>query len=263
MAGHVVVNNLGVSFTGKDKTIWAVKDVSLEVKSREFVSLVGVSGCGKSTVINSIAGFVPPTVGEVTVDNQPITEPNSRRGVVFQSFVLFPWKTVRENIAFGPRSRDVDEKVITGSVDQYLTLMGLMKFADHYPQQLSGGMRQRVALARVLINDPDVLLMDEPFGALDAQTRIFMQEVVLNLWESTHKSVLFVTHDIDEAVFLSDRVYVMTAAPGSIKSVYNIELERPRHADIRLDQKFLYYKKELYEAIREESQKVLGPLPTF
>ncbi|MEW8563770.1 MAG: ABC transporter ATP-binding protein, partial [Candidatus Thiodiazotropha sp.] len=245
MAGHVVVKNLGISFTGKDKTIWAVKDVSLEVTSREFVSLVGVSGCGKSKVINSIAGFVPPTVGEVTVDNQPITEPNSRRGVVFQSFVLFPWKTVFENIAFGPRSRDVDEKAITESVDQYLKLMGLMKFADHYPQQLSGGMRQRVALARVLINDPDVLLMDEPFGALDAQTRIFMQEVVLNLWESTHKSVLFVTHDIDEAVFLSDRVYVMTAAPGSIKSVYDIELERPRHADIRLDQKFLLYKKEL------------------
>ncbi|MES9994275.1 MAG: ABC transporter ATP-binding protein [Candidatus Thiodiazotropha sp.] len=263
MAGHVVVENLGVSFTGKDKTIWAVKDVSLEVKSREFVSLVGVSGCGKSTVINSIAGFVPPTVGDVTVDNQPITEPNSRRGVVFQSFVLFPWKTVRENIAFGPHSRGVDEKVITQSVDQYLKLMGLMNFADHYPQQLSGGMRQRVALARVLINDPDVLLMDEPFGALDAQTRIFMQEVVLNLWESTHKSVLFVTHDIDEAVFLSDRVYVMTAAPGSIKSVYDIELERPRGAEIRLDPKFLDYKRELYEEIREESQKVLGPLPLF
>ncbi len=261
MPGHIEITNLSVSFD--DTRNWAVKDLSIEVKPREFVSLVGVSGCGKSTVLNCVAGFVHPTAGSVSVDNIIVKEPHPHRGVVFQSFVLFPWKTVWENIAFGPRAMNVDEKKLKEDVDRYTNIMGLSKFAQHYPQQLSGGMQQRVAIARVLVNNPDVLLMDEPFGALDAQTRVFMQETVTNLWESTHKSILFITHDIEEAVFLSDRVYVMTASPGSIKAEFTIDLERPRLPEIRMNKKFLDYKKELYDVIKEESEKVLGEPPKF
>jgi NitT/TauT family transport system ATP-binding protein/sulfonate transport system ATP-binding protein len=215
-------------FVMGDDEIEALARIDLAIGKGEFVCLIGASGCGKSTLLRIIAGFEEPTAGEILVHDKAITGPGSDRGMVFQEYALFPWMTVRENIAFGPRQRGLDKKGIDAIADEYLKMVGLERFEDRFPSQLSGGMKQRVAIARVLANDADILLMDEPFGALDALTREQMQRELLEIWERTRVTVVFVTHSVEEAVLLADRVVVMTAGPGRIEADVPIDLSRPR-----------------------------------
>jgi len=209
-------------------TVEALGRVNLTIDKGEFVCLIGASGCGKSTLLRIIAGFEQPTAGQIALYEQPVTGPGSDRGMVFQDYALFPWMTVRENISFGPRQKGMAKKYVAEITDEYLRMVGLEKFADRYPQQLSGGMKQRVAIARVLANECELLLMDEPFGALDAITRESLQLELLEIWARTGVTVIFVTHSVEEAVLLSDRVVVMTAGPGRVEADIAIELERPR-----------------------------------
>src|SRR5215470_17214313 len=211
-----------------DGEIEALARVDLTIARGEFVCLIGASGCGKSTLLRIVAGFEEPTNGEVTVHGRPVTGPGSDRGMVFQDYALFPWMTVRQNIAFGPRQRGLLRTEIAAIADEFVKLVGLERFADRYPSQLSGGMKQRVAIARVLANNADILLMDEPFGALDALTREQLQRELLQIWARTGVTVIFVTHSVEEAVLLSDRVVVMSAGPGRIASDIAIDLPRPR-----------------------------------
>ena len=208
--------------------VQALRSVNLTIRKGEFVCLIGASGCGKSTLLRIIAGFEQPTSGQISLYEKAISGPGSDRGMVFQDYALFPWMTVRENIAFGPRQKGLAKQVIGNITDEYLNMVGLEKFADRYPLQLSGGMKQRVAIARVLANECELLLMDEPFGALDALTRESLQQELLEIWARTHVTVIFVTHSVEEAVLLSDRVVVMTAGPGRIEADIAIELARPR-----------------------------------
>jgi ABC-type nitrate/sulfonate/bicarbonate transport system ATPase subunit len=206
----------------------ALRDINLTVRRSEFVCIVGPSGCGKSTFLNLIAGFDRPSRGELRLGEEPITRPGADRGVVFQEHALFPWLTVRQNVAFGPSVRHVPRARADPHVDRYLALVGLSSFAAMYPDQLSGGMRQRAAIARALVNDPEILLMDEPFGALDLLTRESLQKELARIWMETGKTVVFVTHSIDEAVLLGDRVVVFSAHPGRIVEEIKITVARPR-----------------------------------
>ncbi len=233
----------------------AVDDLHLEVADREFVCLLGPSGCGKSTALNTVAGFLKPTEGSMLVDDRPVSGPGPDRGVVFQDANIFPWLTVEKNIAFGPSLHGIRGQEISGRVSELIERVGLRGFEKHLPLELSGGMRQRVGLARTLINDPSVLLMDEPFGALDAQTRIIMQELLLELWERDRKTVLFVTHDIDEALLLGDRVVVMSSRPGRVKEVLSVDLPRPRSYEITSDPVFAQMRRHLLQELHSESQR--------
>jgi NitT/TauT family transport system ATP-binding protein len=215
-------------FATSDDEIEALARIDLAIPHGEFVCLIGASGCGKSTLLRIVAGFEEPTTGEVLVRGKPITGPGSDRGMVFQDYALFPWMTVRQNIGFGPRQRGLLRSEITSIADEFIRLVGLERFADRYPNQLSGGMKQRVAIARVLANDAAILLMDEPFGALDALTREQLQHELLQIWARTRVTVIFVTHSVEEAVLLADRVLVMSAGPGRIVNDLRIELSRPR-----------------------------------
>ena len=231
----------------------ALSQVDLNIGDKEFVCLLGPSGCGKSTLLNVIAGFLKPTAGTVLLDGRPITGPGPDRGVVFQEPTLFPWLTALENVTFGPRMRHQPAGQYTANAHEVLRLVGLEGFERHLPRSLSGGMRQRVALARVLVANPQVLLMDEPFGALDAQTRTIMQELVLKIWERDQKTALFITHDVEEAIFLADRVVVMTARPGRIKREVPITLPRPRTLDLITKPEFMEVKRMLLGIIRKEA----------
>ncbi|HWK45927.1 MAG TPA: ABC transporter ATP-binding protein [Stellaceae bacterium] len=217
--------------TGKGGTVLALDAITARIGDGEFVSIVGPSGCGKSTLLYIVGGFVPATSGQIVVQGKPITGPGPDRGPVFQEFALFPWKTVRENIRFGLTEQKVPRAEADARVDELLDLVHLRKYADLYPKELSGGMKQRVAIARTLAYRPRTLLMDEPFGALDAHTRALLQDELLQIWERERKTVLFITHGVDEAVYLSDRVLVMSAAPGSLKADIRIDLPRPRRRE--------------------------------
>jgi NitT/TauT family transport system ATP-binding protein len=206
----------------------ALAPVDLAIPRGEFVCMIGASGCGKSTLLRIIAGFEEPTTGEVAIDGKPVTGPGSDRGMVFQDYALFPWMTVRQNISFGPRQRHLAREEIDKTTDEFVRMVGLERFADRYPNQLSGGMKQRVAIARVLANNANILLMDEPFGALDALTREQLQNELLQIWKRTGVTTIFVTHSVEEAVLLADRVLVMSAGPGRIDSDFRIDLPRPR-----------------------------------
>ncbi|HET6622259.1 MAG TPA: ABC transporter ATP-binding protein [Dongiaceae bacterium] len=236
----------------KGGTVVALDDVTFSVEPNEFTVIVGPSGCGKSSLLYLIGGLHEPTAGSIALSGKPVRGPGPDRGMVFQSFTLFPWLTVRENIAFGLRQKSLPQPEISAIVERYIRDVGLTEFADAHPKQLSGGMKQRVALARAMANDPEMLLMDEPFGSLDSQTRMVMQELLLTIWEQQHKTVLFVTHDIDEAILLGDRVIVMTARPGRIKSDIPISLPRPRNPDIVLSQGFLAIKRAILDLLHEE-----------
>ncbi|MCC7274378.1 MAG: ABC transporter ATP-binding protein [Alphaproteobacteria bacterium] len=231
----------------------ALEPIDITVADNDFVAILGPSGCGKSTLLRIVAGLDRPTAGRVAVDGVPVERPGADRGMVFQSYTLFPWLTVRENIGFGPRERGVGEAQRRAIADALMAKVGLAGFADHYPRMLSGGMQQRAALARALANDPKILLLDEPFGALDHQTRALMQELLLSVWEADRKTVLFVTHDIEEAVFMANRVLVMTARPGRIKSEVTVPLPHPRHWRMKTMPEFARLKEQLTEAIREET----------
>ena len=243
----LVVDGVSKVFAGKTRTE-ALERTELAVADNDFICILGPSGCGKSTLLRIVAGLESPTTGRVLLDGQPVERPGPDRGMVFQSYTLFPWLTVRQNILFGTRARpDVAEKLIQQ--------VGLRGFEDHHPRMLSGGMQQRTALARALANDPKILLLDEPFGALDNQTRALMQELLLGVWEADRKTVLFVTHDIDEAIFMANRVAVMSARPGHIKCELKIELPHPRHYKMKTSPEFSDCKARLTEEIRVEAMK--------
>jgi NitT/TauT family transport system ATP-binding protein len=256
--GLIQIRNLGVVFGANGTAVEAVKDVSLDVQPGEFVSLIGPSGCGKSTLLNIVAGFVKPTAGEAHLDGTPIRNPGSDRGVVFQQYSLFPWASVRKNVEFGLKMQGVSASKRETTARTLLGLSGLLAFENHYPDQLSGGMKQRVGIVRALATSPQVLLMDEPFGALDAQTRVVMQEILTNMWQQFRISVLFITHDIEESIFLSDRIYVMTARPGRIKAEITVPLPRPRTAEMTYGAEFIGIVQRLKALIREESLAAMG-----
>src|SRR6202047_4762962 len=225
---QVVIRGVTKRFPVADGDIEALARIDTAIRQREFVCLIGASGCGKSTMLRIVAGFGDPPTGGVLVDGKPITGPGSDRGMVFQDYALFPWMTVRKNVAFGPRQRQLPHGEVDRIAGEYVKLVGLERFADRYPSQLSGGMKQRVAIARVLANDASILLMDEPFGALDALTREQLQNELMQIWSRTGVTAIFVTHSVEEAVLLADRVLVMTAGPGRIDSDFRIDLARPR-----------------------------------
>ena len=224
----LTVRGVTKRFAVGDDEVEALAPVDLTIPQGEFVCLIGASGCGKSTLLRNIAGFEEPSTGEASIDGKAITGPGSDRGMVFQDYALFPWMTVRQNISFGPRQRRLPREEIDKTTDEFVRMVGLSRFADRYPSQLSGGMKQRVAIARVLANNANILLMDEPFGALDALTREQLQHELLQIWTRTGVTTIFVTHSVEEAVLLADRVLVMSAGPGRIDSDFRIELARPR-----------------------------------
>jgi NitT/TauT family transport system ATP-binding protein len=257
-SGHVQVQNLGIVFKSGKEAVQAVSDASIHVLPGEFVSLIGPSGCGKSTLLNAVAGFIQPTSGSILLDAQPIDGPGSERGVVFQQYSLFPWLSVRKNVEFGLQMQGVSPRERETRARTLLGLAGLLSFENHYPDQLSGGMKQRVGIVRALATSPQVLLMDEPFGALDAQTRVVMQEILTNMWQQLRLSVLFITHDIDEAIFLSDRIYVMTARPGRIKAELKVDLPRPRTPEMMALPQFTHMVQHIRALIRLESLAAMG-----
>jgi len=224
----LAVRGVTKRFAIGDDEIEALSRVDVSIAAGEFVCMIGASGCGKSTLLRIVAGFEEPTAGSVTVQGKPVNGPGSDRGMVFQDFALFPWMSVRQNIGFGPRQRQMPRQEVQAIADEFVRLVGLERFADRYPSQLSGGMKQRVAIARVLANNATILLMDEPFGALDALTREQLQRELLQIWARTGVTIIFVTHSVEEAVLLADRVLVMSAGPGRIENDIKINLSRPR-----------------------------------
>lgn len=252
--GDIRLDGVSMQFSRDGVETTALEAVDLGIKPGEFVSLLGPSGCGKSTLLNLVAGILKPTAGAVHIDGVPVVEPNPTCNVVFQQHSLFPWMRVIENVAFGPRM--LGHANPEGVARSFLSLVGLERFARSYPAALSGGMQQRVAIARALATYPPVLLMDEPFGALDAQTRSIMQEELLKIWAQFRTTVLFVTHDVDEAIFLSDRIIVMRTQPGAVKEEIFVDLPRPRTPAMMLSDRFTALRGRVLNLIREETLKV-------
>ena len=251
-ASHISVTGVGKTFNAGAREVLALQDINLEIASGQFTCLLGPSGCGKSTLLNAIAGFALPTCGTITADAKVVTEPGPERGMVFQEYALFPWMTVQANIAFGLEIKGLPKAQIEARVAGLLGQLGLTDFGQRYPKDLSGGMRQRVAIARVLALDPPILLMDEPFGALDALTRRTLQDELLRIWADLKKTVIFVTHSIEEALYLADRVIVMTYRPGTVKRDIMVKLARPRDPSAP---EFNGLKRELNELVMEEQQR--------
>ena len=252
MKGSLSIQDVTLTYGKGEKSVLALDGISFEVKPNEFTVIVGPSGCGKSSLLYIAAGLHEATSGSILASGKRVEAPGADRGMVFQSYTLFPWLTVRRNVEYGPRRKGMAAPERNKLVDHYLNEVGLTAFADHYPKQLSGGMMQRVAIARALANDPDILLMDEPFGALDSQTRHTMQKLLLRVWEHSHKTVAFVTHDIDEAILLGDRVIVMTARPGKLKADIRIDIPRPRNPDVELEPDFIALKRRILNELRDE-----------
>ncbi|POH58510.1 ABC transporter ATP-binding protein [Arthrobacter glacialis] len=241
--------NLRKEFTLSGTTFTALNGVNLDIADGEFVTVVGPSGCGKSTMLNAAAGLLDPSSGRVMVDDREVDGPSTRTGVIFQQYALFPWLTVRKNVEFGLELKKVPAKERRVIVDHYLELVGLTRFADALPKELSGGMKQRCAIARAYAVNPEILLMDEPFGALDALTRVHMQEQLLETWTKERRTVMFVTHDVDESVFLASRVIVMAARPGRIFKEIKIDLPYPRTEEMRLSDEFTRLRAQVWEAV--------------
>jgi NitT/TauT family transport system ATP-binding protein len=250
--GSLSVESVSLTYGAGQKSVLALDKISFEVRPNEFTVIVGPSGCGKSSLLYLAAGLTDTTAGSISASGRRVEGPGADRGMVFQSYTLFPWLTVRNNVEYGLRRKGMAPEERRVIVDRYLHEIGLTAFADYYPKQLSGGMMQRVAIARALANDPDILLMDEPFGALDSQTRHTMQKLLLKVWEHSQKTVAFVTHDIDEAILLGDRVIVMTARPGKVKADIAITIPRPRHPDIALEPEFIALKRQIIAELRDE-----------
>lgn len=248
----ILVKNVHKVFQSDSGDVIALKDINLEIKDGQFVCLLGPSGCGKSTLLNAIAGFSLPTTGEITVNNKKVTEPGPDRGMVFQEYALFPWMSVADNITFGLRIKKEDPKKIKTKLDELLAMLKLTEFKDRYPKDLSGGMRQRVAIARVLALDSPIMLMDEPFGALDALTRRSLQDELLKVWYEYKKTIIFVTHSIEEAIYLADRIVVMSYRPGTVKKDIMVEMPRLRNPT---SPEFNALKKELSELVMTEQMR--------
>jgi sulfonate transport system ATP-binding protein len=253
--GLIEIDRVSIVFGVGRHAHRAIEETSIRIEPGEFVCLLGPSGCGKSTLLNAVAGYVKPNAGQVQVDGEPITRPGPDRGMVFQQYSLFPWKTVKENVAFGPKMAGQSSISAESVANTFLDMVGLTRFGSRYPAELSGGMQQRVGIARALANYPRVLLMDEPFGALDAQTRLMMQENLLKIWNEFGTTVLFVTHDVDEAIFLADRVLIMSAGPGRIIADLQVPLPRPRESEMTADTAFVELKRQCLSHIRAESLK--------
>ncbi len=252
-----VKNNAGIA-----EDMLALDNFDLEVRDGEFLALLGPSGCGKSTFLNILAGLAGYNGGTVAIDGRPVADAKLNRGVVFQSYALFPWRTVLENVEIGLEIRGVGKRERQDAARRYLALVGLESFANRHPHQLSGGMKQRVAIARSLAYEPDILLMDEPFAALDAQTRELLQLELLRIWEQSSRTIVFVTHSIDEAIFLADRVAVMTARPGRTKEIMEIDLPRPRTEEARNSSHFADLRQYAWSLIKDEvraAQEIAGP----
>jgi len=245
------------AFDTRRGELCALQDFSLKIHQGEVVCIVGASGCGKSTFLNIMAGFIAPSSGRILLDGREIVGIEPRCGMIFQDYALFPWLTVRDNVAFGPRMKGAGTKQRHRQAQRWIDMVGLKGFEDAYPGELSGGMQQRVALSRALANEPDVLLCDEPFAALDAMTRQIMQQELLKIVQESGKTVLFITHSIDEALILSDRLIVMSARPGRVKAVYDNDLPRPRMLDVQITRRFLELKREVWDLVQEE---VMGSL---
>jgi NitT/TauT family transport system ATP-binding protein len=252
MTAHIVIDHVSKVFDGDGRRMVALQDITLEIPHGQFVCLLGPSGCGKSTLLNAVAGFAPPTSGRVLADGVPVAGPGPERGMVFQEYALFPWMTVEQNVGFGLEIKGMARAQIAARVGELLTLLSLEDFAKRYPKDLSGGMRQRVAIARVLALDSPILLMDEPFGALDALTRRNLQDELLRLWAELKKTVIFVTHSIEEAIYLADRIVVMTYRPGTIKRDMLVDLPRLRDPAAP---EFNALKRELGLMVMEEQQR--------
>jgi ABC-type nitrate/sulfonate/bicarbonate transport system ATPase subunit len=252
---YLVVHGVTKEFQTRGKVITALEEIYLKVAPQEFVSILGPSGCGKSTLLRMVGGLTRPTQGRIILEHKEIKGPGADRGMVFQSYTLFPWLTVVENIEYGLAQKKMPKNERSAIAQNYVEIVGLKGFEHDYPKALSGGMKQRVALARALANNPEILLLDEPFGALDMQTRGLMQELLLDVWQKYPKTILMVTHDVEEAVFLADRVVVMTSRPGSIKELLKVDLPRPRDYHIKTSAKFIEYKRQAMELIHEESVK--------
>jgi NitT/TauT family transport system ATP-binding protein len=251
-AAQIRIDDVGVEFGARGAGVTALKNISLDIGAGEFVSLLGPSGCGKSTLLNAIAGFIAPSRGKIIVQGAPVTHAGPDRGMVFQEYALFPWMTVEKNIAFGLEIKGLPAGEIASKVNDLLTLLRLTEFRKRFPKDLSGGMRQRVAIARVLALDPPIMLMDEPFGALDSLTRRTLQDELLHVWQSVRKTVIFVTHSIDEAIYLGTRIVALTYRPGSVKRDLQVTLPRPRDPS---EPAFNQLKRELTELVMEEQQR--------
>ena len=253
--GAVSIRNVSLRFNVGGSSVLALSRLSLDISPGEFICVVGPSGCGKSTLLGAVAGFMKPFEGEVLVDGDPVRKPGADRGMVFQQHALFPWKTVLGNIEFGLRMAGVKASQRRKVSLRLLEMVGLVGFEDSLPSQLSGGMQQRVGIARALANNPGVLLMDEPFGSLDALTRVKMQELLLQLWQELRTTVIFVTHDVEEAIFLADRVVMLTARPAMKKGIIDIDLPRPRNKEMITSRKFNEFKSQCLEMLHTESQQ--------
>ena len=253
MVPYISANNVNLTFTPPNRLpVNALLDFNVQVREGEFLSIVGPSGCGKSTFLNVLLGLIPPNSGEMAIHGRRVSGPGQDRAMVFQEFGLLPWRTVMNNIELGLELKGVPTGERRRDCQQFIEMVGLTGFENHYPHELSGGMKQRVGLARALVTDPEVLLMDEPFAALDAQTRDIMQAELLRIWQEAKKTVLFVTHQIEEAVYLSDRVLVMTKRPGRAKTVIDIPLPRPRDYEMRVTQEFNDLKLEIWNELKDE-----------
>jgi NitT/TauT family transport system ATP-binding protein len=255
------IEGLSKSFSRQGKTITALDGFNLDVDEGEFVAIVGPSGCGKSTFLHIFGGFEPKNAGRMMLDGAEVSGPGVDRGMLFQEYALYPWRTVMGNVLWPLEAQGVEKSKRMEIASKYVSLVGLNDFTNHYPNELSGGMKQRVALARLLALNPRVLLMDEPFGALDAQNREFLQEELERIWEQTRKTVLFVTHDIDEAIYLSDRVIVFTARPGRIKSDIRINLPRPRSIEIKKSPEYIEYRNMIWDLLRSEVLRARADAP--
>ncbi len=256
----IAARDISMLFPTRRGTVKALDNVSVDVPDASFACLVGASGCGKSTLLNIMAGLVRPTSGSVTVDGQRVSAPGADRGMVFQSYTLYPWLRVRENVEFGPALKGIPRRERRKISDALLEEMKLSDFARAYPRELSGGMKQRVAIARALANDPKVLLMDEPFGALDALTRASAQRFLTEIWERHRRTIAFVTHDIDEAIFLGDTVWVMSPRPGRIREVISVDIRRPRSLDDMTTRPFAELKHRILSLIYESEEEAAAPV---
>ncbi|GAB3474322.1 ABC transporter ATP-binding protein [Azotobacter salinestris] len=266
MSSRIAARDLRMEFTARDEggraeRIVALEHFDLEVRAGEFLSVLGPSGCGKSTFLSILAGLAQKSGGSLLIDGQPLEGINARQGVVFQGYALFPWRTVLENIEVGLEIRGVGKAERRERAREYLELVGLSGFGARYPHEISGGMRQRVAIARALVYEPEVLLMDEPFAALDAQTREILQGELLRIWDAHKKTIVFITHSLDEAIFLSDRIAVMTHRPGRVKEIIEVSLPRPRLAELRNSEDFVHLRQRAWEVLKDEVRFATAPVP--
>ena len=252
----VKIDNVVKKFNTRKGEVTALNGVNLDIKENEFICVVGPSGCGKSTLLSIIAGLAEPTDGMVYVDGEKVEGPGKDRGVVFQQYALFPWLTVRKNVEFGLKLQGKSKEECREIAEHYLKMVDLLQFADSYPKELSGGMKQRVAIARAYAVNPKVLLMDEPFGALDAQTRTQLQSELLETWEKEQKTCFFITHDVEEAIILAQRVIVMSARPGRIKDIIDINIPYPRTQEVKMTQEFLELKNKIWGEVYQEYLEV-------